>query len=184
MVVILAILLAASVFFRRTFLLHRSRTRPAASAVSQVPPVSPLGEIGSHAPQLRLTDIHGRALPPEIVHGKVLLLDYWAPWCMPCEKEMPGYQELQDKYRDRGVVVIGVVFDPGMAMGEETAEHFAERLHIRYPLVNDSPELQRQFGGIQGVPTTYLVDRAGVIRYKVIGFESTDAVEKALQPLL
>ena len=62
--------------------------------------------------------------------------------------------------------------------------HFAKRLHIRYSLIQDSPELQKQFGGIQGVPTTYLFDRNGVLRYKVVGFEHTEAVEKALQPLL
>ena len=181
---ILAILVVISIFFRRTLQLPRTHPKPAAAAPAPTPATGNLGEIGAYLPDLKLTDIFGHALPPEDLRGKVLLIDYWAPWCMPCEREMPGYQRLQDKYRGRGLVVLGIVFDPGMSMGDETAEHFAKRLHIRYPLIQDSPELQKQFGGIQGVPTTYLFDRNGVLRYKVVGFEHTEAVEKALLPFL
>lgn len=184
MVAILAILIVIAIFFRRTLQLPRARPKPAAATPTPTPPTASLGEVGAHLPDLKLTDISGRPVLPTELRDKVLLIDYWAPWCMPCEREMPGYQRLQDKYRDRGLVVLGIVFDPGMSMGDETAEHFAKRLHIRYSLIQDSPELQKQFGGIQGVPTTYLFDRDGVLRYKVVGFEYTEAVEKALQPLL
>ena len=184
-VAILAILVVISIFFRRTLQYPRAHPKPAAAAAPAPTPVkASLGEVGAHLPDLRLTDISGHAVLPDVLRGKVLLIDYWAPWCMPCEREMPGYQRLQDKYRSRGLVVLGVVFDPGMSMGDETAEHFAKRLHIRYSLIQDSLELQKQFGGIQGVPTTYLFDRNGILRYKVVGFEHTEVVEKALQPFL
>ena len=184
MIVILATLVVTGIFFRRTLQLYRAHPKPAVAATAPTPPPPSLGEVGAHLPDLRLTEISGRPVPPGELRGKVLLIDYWAPWCMPCEKEMPGYQRMQDKYRERGLLVLGIVFDPGMSMGEETAEHFARRIHIRYPLIQDSPALQKQFGGIQGVPTTYLFDREGILRYKVIGFEHSETIEKALQPLL
>lgn len=183
-VAILAVLLAVSVFFRRTLVFYRSHAKPTSAGVPQTLLAQAAGEVGSRKPGLELTDISGHPLRPDDLRGKVLLIDYWAPWCTPCEKEMPGYQRLQDKYRDRGLLVIGVVFDPGMPMRAESAGRFAKRLHIRYTLVHDSPDLQKQFGGIQGVPTTFLIGRDGIIRYKVVGFEYTDSIEKALQPLL
>jgi thiol-disulfide isomerase/thioredoxin len=153
---------------------------PIASRQQNIAP----GEVGARVQEMNLTDIHGKRLSQGDLQGKVLLLDYWAPWCQPCEREMPGYQQLQQKYRDRGFLVIGVVFDPGMPMGKETPAHFAKRLGISYPLVKDSSDLQALLGGIQGIPTTFLIDRNRVIRYKVVGFEYTSAVEHALQPLL
>jgi len=180
--------LAGIVLALRPSVFHRLRHRPNARvdsllAPASAPTIAP-GEIGAIVPELSLTDIHGRRLSPEDLQGKVILLDYWAPWCKPCESEMPGYQQLQQKYRDRNFLVIGVVFDPGMPMGKETPAHFAKRLHISYALVKDFPELQSLFGGIQGIPTTFLIDYNRVIRYKVVGFEYTDKIEGALQPLL
>ncbi len=144
----------------------------------------PAGELGAVLPELNLVDTRGRPISSEELRGKTLLVDYWAPWCKPCEKEMPGYQRLYEKYRDRGLLVVGIVFDPGMKMGDESAEHFAKRLHITYPLVKDSAALQAEFGGIQGIPTTFVIDRDRVIRYKIVGFEYTTNVERALQASL
>jgi cytochrome c biogenesis protein CcmG, thiol:disulfide interchange protein DsbE len=182
------LILGASFFAFRRVVVSRALHSRISQPEPAVPPTKPQsiapGEVGAIVPELNLIDIQGKPIAPETLQGRVLLLDYWAPWCQPCEKEMPGYQRLQQKYGARGLVVIGVVFDPGMSMGDETADHFAKRLRITYPLVKDSPALQAQFGGILGIPTTFLVDRNRVIRYKIVGFEYTVAIEKALQPLL
>ena len=95
---------------------------------------------------------------------------------------MPGYQELLDRYGARGFVVIGFKFDV-MADTEEPLE-FARKLGIRYPLAVASDDIKQKFGGIDGLPTTMLYDREGLLRDKIIGFEYTEAIESALKPLL
>ena len=179
----IAILAGFALVFRRVGVGRFNRSHAKATTVS-AQPGNTLGEVGAVLPELDLTDVNDNPLSSADFQGKVLLVDYWAPWCQPCEKEMPGYQQLYDKYRERGLVVLGVLFDPGMSMGDESPDHFAKRLCITYPFVKDSPELQAQFGGIKGIPTTFIIDRKRVIRYKVVGFEYTANIEAALQPLL
>jgi thiol-disulfide isomerase/thioredoxin len=116
------------------------------------------------------------------LHGKVVLIDFWATWCQPCKKEMPGYQNLLDRYGSQGFAVVGMKFD--IMPDKEDPLYFAKRLGVRYPLVVASDDIQRSFGGIQGLPTTMIYDREGVLRYKVIGFEYTDKIEAAIKPLL
>jgi hypothetical protein len=95
---------------------------------------------------------------------------------------MPGYQKLADRYGLRGFAVVGFKFD---TMGDvEEPVQFAKEIGVRYPLVVATNDVKRAFGGIQGLPTTMLYDRHGVLRMKIIGFEYTDNFESALKPLL
>jgi thiol-disulfide isomerase/thioredoxin len=127
-------------------------------------------------------DLQGHSLSSADLRGKVLLVDFWATWCRPCKKEMPGYQKLLDRYGHRGVVVIGFKFDTMMDM--EDPLHFASKIGVRYPLAVATDDVKQRFGGIEGLPTTMLYDRQGILRTKVIGFEYTDNFESALKPLL
>ena len=167
-----------------TWRLSEAPTAATASVAAKASVDAPPGEVGSVVPEFSVTDIHGRTMTSEDLRGKVLLVDYWSTWCKPCEKEMPGYQRLQEKYRDREFIVIGIAFDGNMKMGDETVEHYATRLKIEYPLVLDLPQLQKNFGSIQGLPTTFLIDRNRKIRFKVVGFEYAEKIEAALLGLL
>ncbi len=140
------------------------------------------GEIGSQLPEFSVKDLQGQEIASADLHGKVVLVDFWATWCQPCKKEMPGYQKLLDLYGSRGFAVIGFKFDT-MTDAEEPAQ-FARKIGVRYPLAVASDDLKRKFGGIEGLPTTMLYDRQGILRKKVIGFEYTDAFESAVKPLL
>ena len=140
------------------------------------------GEIGSHLPEFSVKDLRGRGILSADLRGKVVLVDFWATWCQPCKKEMPGYQKLVDLYGSRGFAVVGFKFDT-MA-DTESPVHFAKRIGVHYPLAVASDELKHKFGGIEGLPTTLLYDRQGILRKKIVGFEYTDAVEAALKPLL
>jgi thiol-disulfide isomerase/thioredoxin len=140
------------------------------------------GEIGSHLPDFSARDLHGRRISSSELRGKVVLVDFWATWCQPCKKEMPGYQKLVDRYGPRGFAVIGFKLDT-MADTEDPRA-FARRLGIRYPLAVATDEVKNKFGGIEGLPTTLLYDRQGILRQKIIGFEYTDALEKDLKELL
>jgi thiol-disulfide isomerase/thioredoxin len=140
------------------------------------------GEIGSHLPAFELKDLQGHDLSSADLGGKVVLIDFWATWCQPCKKEMPGYQKLLDRFGSRGFVVIGFKFDT-MADTEDPLK-FAHRIGVHYPLAVAADELKQKFGGIEGLPTTMLYDRHGILREKVVGFEYVEAFESAVKPLL
>jgi thiol-disulfide isomerase/thioredoxin len=140
------------------------------------------GEIGSRLPEFSVKDLQGREVSSADLRGKVVLIDFWATWCQPCKKEMPGYQKLLDRYGSRGFAVVGFKFDT--MMDTENPVMFAKRIGVRYPLAVATDDLKKSFGGIEGLPTTMLYDRQGVLRKKVIGFEYSDAFESGLKSLL
>lgn len=94
---------------------------------------------------------------------------------------MPGYEKLADRYGSRGFVVTGFKLDT-MADTEEPRFCPAHRIH--HPLAVATDEIKNKFGGIEGLPTTLLYDRQGILRQKIIGFEYTDVIEKGLKKLL
>jgi len=140
------------------------------------------GEIGSRLPDFSVKDLQGREISAADLRGKVVLIDFWATWCQPCKKEMPGYQKLLDRHGSRGFTVVGFKFDTMMDM--EDPALFAKKIGVRYPLVVASDDLKQKFGGIEGLPTTMLYDREGILRKKIVGFEYTNVVESELTPLL
>ena len=140
------------------------------------------GEIGSSLPGFSVSDLQGHALSSAGLRGKIVLIDFWATWCQPCKKEMPGYQKLLDQYGSRGLVVIGFKFD-NMPDVKDPIK-FANGIGVHYPLAVATDDLKQKFGGIEGLPTTMLYDRGGVLRMKLIGFEYTDNLESTLKPLL
>ena len=154
---------------------------PAGSAQPQ-PAAIAAGEIGSRLPDFSAPDLRGRRVSSADLRGKVVLIDFWATWCQPCKKEMPGYQKLADRYGPRGFALIGFKLD--IMADTEEPRAFARKLGIRYPLAVATDEIKSKFGGIEGLPTTLIYDRQGILRQKIIGFEYTDVIEKDLKALL
>jgi len=142
----------------------------------------PAGEIGSRLPEFSMKDLRGHEISSADLRGKVVLIDFWATWCGPCKKEMPGYQELLARYGPQGFVVIGFKFDT--MKDTEDPMLFAKRLGVQYPLAVATNAIKQKFGGIEGLPTTLLYDRRGVLRNKVIGFEYTKTFEDYIKALM
>src|SRR6202167_5676102 len=139
-----------------------------ASPIQPKEPVIAAGEIGSRLPDFSVKDLQGHPLSSSGLRGKVVLIDFWATWCQPCRKEMPGYQKLLDRYGSRGFAVVGFKLD--IMRDTEDPVLFAKKIGVRYPLVVAADDLKQSFGGIEGIPTTMLYDRQGILRKKVIGF--------------
>lgn len=155
--------------------------RPAGPAPPQDTVIA-AGEIGSRLPEFSVKDLQGHEISSADLRGKVVLIDFWATWCQPCRKEMPGYQKLLDRYGSRGFAVIG--FKAEMMEDTEEPLAFANKIGVRYPLAVATDDVTKKFGGIEGLPTTLLYDRQGILRKKVIGFEYTDIFEADVKPLL
>lgn len=113
--------------------------------------------------------------------GTVRVLNFWATWCMPCRVEVPEFVEMQERYRDDGLLFVGISLDDE---GFAAVEPFAEEFSMNYPQVVDDGELTDLYGGVYGLPTTFIVDRHGEIRARFNGRVHQEDLEPFLQELL
>ncbi len=141
---------------------------------------APVSLVGKHAPEFALEDLHGTRVDLAGDRGKVVLLNFWATWCAPCKVEMPQFMEWQKEYGPRGLVVIGVSIDDNAA----PARAFVEKLHLNYPVVMGNAKLGARYGGVLGVPVTFLIDRTGMVRARFDGEEHLAAEERQMRGLL
>src|SRR5438309_1076105 len=155
--------------------------RPLSPATPQEKAIAP-GEVGSSLPEFSVKDLRGKDISATDLRGKVVLIDFWATWCQPWKKEMPGYQRLLEQYGSRGFAIVGFKFDTMMDMEDPTL--FAKKIGVRYALAVAPDDLKQKFGGVEGLPTTMLYDRQGILRKKVIGFEYTNVIESELKLLV
>jgi thiol-disulfide isomerase/thioredoxin len=137
---------------------------------------------GDHpdAPSISLTDIGGKKLDLADYKGKVVVLDFWATWCGPCRIEIPGLVEMQDKYAKQGFSVIGISMDdePGPVV------EFYKEFKMNYPVAVGNQRIGELYGGIFGLPTTYLIGRDGRIYAKHTGAVDSSVIEDEVQQLL
>jgi thiol-disulfide isomerase/thioredoxin len=129
------------------------------------PPVVELLREPVEVPSFAVTDFDGRLHQSADWRGKVVLVNFWATWCPPCIVEIPDLIALQDKYRDR-VVVIGVSEDQAPL---PLVKKFAEDRRVNYPLAMSTPELRKLFTGIVALPTTFVLDQEGRLVKKHVG---------------
>jgi peroxiredoxin len=135
-----------------------------------------------HAPDFALKDANGKLVHLADYRGKVVLLDFWATWCGPCVIEIPWFQEFQRKYKDRGFEVLGVSMDDD---GWKAITPFVEKRKINYRIVLGDDKTGDQYGGLEALPTTFVIDRSGRIASVHVGLANkkdfADAIEKLLE---
>jgi peroxiredoxin len=144
------------------------------------------GLIGRPRPDFRLEDPAGRVHRAADWDGQVLVVNFWATWCLPCRREIPAFVDLQESYGDRGLQFVGIALDT-----PHEVRRFVAELEIapNYPLLiapdNDGIALATAYGNRFGIlPYTVLVNRAGVISFIQFGEISHEQAERAIRELL
>ncbi len=138
-------------------------------------------EPGARAPEWKLQDLDGKPVQLSDFKGKVVVLDFWATWCPPCVAEVPNFMALQKKYRDRGLVVVGISLDDD---GPGEVASFAKTQGMNYPIVMSSDEVIAEYGDVQAIPTTFLIDRSGKVVAKHTGLTPKAKFEREIRKLL
>lgn len=112
--------------------------------------------------------------------GKVVLLNFWATWCAPCQLEMPQFIAWQKQYGGEGLQIVGISMDDDDA----PVRSFVQKLAVNYPVVMGDAALGERYGGVLGLPVTFLIDRKGVIRARFEGETDLKRIEVQVRELL
>jgi peroxiredoxin len=133
------------------------------------------------APDFALKDAEGKTVHLADYRGKVVLLDFWATWCDPCRLEIPWFIEMQRKNKDRGFEVLGVSMDDE---GWEVVKPFVKNIGVNYRVLIGNDQTTEMYGGVDALPTTFLIDRQGKIAAVHIGLASRKDFEDGVEQLL
>ncbi len=138
------------------------------------------GAVDSPAPQFSLQDLDGKPLALASYQGKVVLLNFWATWCTPCRGEIPQFVEFQNTLGPQGLQLIGISMDDDA----KPVHEFYQQFKMNYPVAIGSADLAESYGGVLGLPVTFLIGRDGRIAAKYIGATDLTALQQKIQSLL
>ncbi len=136
---------------------------------------------GASEPAVAFAMLDGSAMPLGSLKGRVVLVNFWATWCPPCRAEMPGIETVYEAKREAGFTVVGVSLDD---KAPQDVGAFLRAHGIAYPVAMATPQTVAAFGGVSSLPTSFLIDRQGRIRYTVRGMFAGVALRAAVDRLL
>jgi thiol-disulfide isomerase/thioredoxin len=135
------------------------------------------------APEFQLKNaIDGDPINSKDFKGKVVVVDFWATWCVPCKTEIPEYNKLREKWKDRGVEFIGVTFESSV----NDTKDFIKEFEMKYPVGMGNDLIDVALGGHQGLPTTFVVGKDWKVYRKILGSTKNkiEFIDKDIKELL
>jgi len=170
LVVVIVVVIGMVIFARR---MHKQSTGIAGLQQGNA--------VGAIAPDFTLTTLDGKKVKLSNYRGKAVLLNFWATWCGPCKVEIPWFIDLEKQYGPQGLVILGVAMDDD---GKATVTKFAQEMKIDYTVVLGNDDVADEYGGVEGLPTTFYVDRNGKIVKVVAGLVSHGEIEDGIKEAL
>jgi thiol-disulfide isomerase/thioredoxin len=165
-----------------------AESAPASSADADIPE-DPLQ--GQMAPPFTLTDTGGRKVSLSDYKGKAVIVDFWATWCAPCKIEIPWLEQFHNQYAGQGLEILGVSednLDPDdkakLTQEKKDIAQKATQLKINYPVLIDDASVSTPYGGIDGLPTTFFIDRSGKVVASTVGLAARDTIEADIKKAL
>jgi thiol-disulfide isomerase/thioredoxin len=138
--------------------------------------------IGSLAPEFSLKSVpDGKTVTLSSLRGKAVVVNFWATWCGPCKIEMPWLVDLQKKYGDQGLQIVGITKDDS---DEATIARFTKKMGVNYTILVGNQQVQDLYGGVGGLPTSFFVNRSGKVVHEIIGLDSESKFEDAIKQAL
>lgn len=137
---------------------------------------------GARAPELGANDMNGHRVDIASYRGSVVVIDFWATWCEPCADSMPHLQALHTRFGSRGLVVLGVSQD----RSADAIPAFLRRHHVTFPVIHDAGNAIAGRYSPPRMPSTFIVDRTGIVRHIHAGFRSSEVatIEREVEALL
>ena len=141
----------------------------------------PTATVGNVAPDFQLQNLDGQSITLSDLKGNPVLINFWATWCGPCVSEMPHLQEIHNEWSDRGLIVLAINW--GESASE--VEQFLQAHNLSLPVLLDTKKVVAQKYGIRAFPTTFFINKDGIIQVKVIGaFPDKAAIESRLSGIM
>jgi peroxiredoxin len=165
-----------------------AESAPATSADAAIPE-NPLQ--GQKAPPFTLKDTAGHKVSLADYKGKAVIVDFWATWCAPCKVEIPWLEQFHNQYAGQGLEILGVSednLDPDdkakLAQEKKDISDKATQMKINYPVLIDDASVSTPYGGIDGLPTTFFIDRSGKVVASTVGLAPRDTIEADIKKAL
>jgi thiol-disulfide isomerase/thioredoxin len=165
----------------------RASKPPANQAGDMAAPPPPGGPpVGSVAPDFTLRDLSdGKSVQLSSLRNKAVLINFWATWCGPCKIEMPWLEDMQNKYRAQGFQILGIAMDD--TDNDNPIIEFTKKMGVSYTILKGTDKVGDLYGGIEGLPISFFIDRSGKVVDKILGAPPKEsileeAIKKALGP--
>jgi peroxiredoxin len=128
-------------------------------------------QVKFEAPDFALKNLEGNEIRLSDLKGKIVFINFWATWCGPCRVEVPAFIELQKEYGAENLAILGISLDQGDL---SVVAEFAKSYNVNYEILYANAEVVNSYGGIRSIPTTFVVDRDGYLRDRLVGFPGKD----------